>query len=429
MKADIKAKIRSWFTKDKILLYILSFVVAIALWAAIIYYVNPDTTIVISGVPVEINTSSQDAVSLSIVSGKIETVDVEVTAPRSQVPSLGVDSLTAKIDLTGETKSGTYEKAIEVSANSDFVKIISVTPATTTIVLDVTESKTFQIEVDDGGYAAPEGYYIASPSLSADSVKITGPKAIVDTIVKASVNVRIEEGSVGIVDFKDCAINFLDSEGNNVVLDPVTADVEKVTVSVPIIKRKTVPLKLEFENAPLLTSDYYTLTYSIGDESYSELDDIEIAAVDDVYNDIEAITIGTLDFSKIYTKSYTTEFTLEMPTGVTNISGITTVGVTIDFDSITTDSITLLPEDVVIKGTPAGKTAIVTSKSLRVTICGHSSSVKTAKTNGIEATVTLSATSAGIREYPASIDFGELQNVWVYVAEGASAPSVNVEIK
>ena len=156
MKVDFKAKFKSWFTKDKILLYLLSLVVAIALWAAIIYYVNPDTKIVISGVPVKINTSSQDAVSLSIVSGKIETVDVEVTAPRSQVPSLTVDSLSAEIDLTGETKSGTYEKTIDVTANSEFVKIVSVTPATTTIVLDVTESKTLQIEVDDGGFAVPE---------------------------------------------------------------------------------------------------------------------------------------------------------------------------------------------------------------------------------------------------------------------------------
>ena len=172
MKTDIKAKIRSWFTKDKILLYIISFVIAVALWAAIIFYVNPDTKIVISGVPVKINTSSQDAVSLSIISGKVETVDVEVTAPRSQVPSLSVDSLTAEIDLTGETKSGTYEKAIEVSSNSEFVKIISVSPSTTTIVLDVTDSKNLSIEVDDGGYAAPDGYYIASPSLSSESVRI-----------------------------------------------------------------------------------------------------------------------------------------------------------------------------------------------------------------------------------------------------------------
>ena len=126
MKTDLKAKAKSWFTKDKILLYIISFVVAVALWAAVIIYANPDTTIVIQKVPVRINTSSQDAVSLSIVSGKIETVDVEVKAPRSQVPSLNTESVTAEIDLTGETKSGTYEKAIEVSSNSEFVKIISV---------------------------------------------------------------------------------------------------------------------------------------------------------------------------------------------------------------------------------------------------------------------------------------------------------------
>ena len=188
-------------------------------------------------------------------------------------------------------------------------------------------------------------------------------------------------------------------------------------------------LKLDFENAPILTGDYYKLSYSIGDEVYSKLDDIEVAAVDDVYDEIKSITIGAIDFSKIYTRRYTDEFTLETPTGVTNISGITTIGVTIEFTGMTTDSVTLMPDSIALKNVPSGKTAAITSKSLRVTICGSPASVKLAKTNGVEAAVDLSSAAAGVREYPVSIDFGELQNVWVYVSDGASAPAVNVEIK
>ena len=118
-----------------------------------------------------------------------------------------------------------------------------------------------------------------------------------------------------------------------------------------------------------------------------------------------------------------------MPTGVTNISGITTVEVTITFSSMSTDSITLLPDSIVIQGTPSGKIAEITSKSLRITICGSSDSVKAAKNGGVSALVRLSTTSSGIRQYPVDISFGELNNVWVYVADGASAPAVNVEIK
>lgn len=428
MKKDIKAKVRSWFTKDKILLYVISFVVAVALWAAIIFYVNPDTKVVIADIPVQINTSSQEAVSLSIVSGKIDTVSVEVTAPRSQVPSLSADSFTAVIDLNGETKPGTYEKSIEVSSSSDFVKIISISPSTTTIVLDVTESKTLPIEVDDGGYAAPDGYYIASPHMTAENVKITGPKAVVDRIYKAVVYLEIEENSVGPIPFSDYEINFISADGEKIDTSSVTASVDKVSGTVPIIKKKTVPLTLEFSNMPLLSKDYYKVTFSIGDESRLELEDIEIAASDQVYDSIDSISIGTIDFSKLHTKSYTTEFALEMPDGVTNISGIDTVEVTIEFTGgIMTDSIVLMPQDITI--TPSGKNAEIVSKSLRVNICGSPDSVKAAKTNGVEATVSLPSTAAGVREYPVSIDFGELQNVWVYVAEGASAPAVNIEIK
>ena len=421
MKVDLKAKAKSWFTKDKILLYVISFAVAVVLWAAIIYYVNPDTTIVISGVPVKINTSSQDAVSLSIVSGKVETVDVEVTAPRSQVPSLGIDSLTAEIDLTGETKSGTYQKTIEVSSNSEFVKILSVTPSTTTIVLDVTESKTLPIDVDDGGYSAPEGYYIASPSLSVDTVKIIGPKAIVETIEKASVSVSIDDGVTGIVDFKDCEIVFLNSDGGNVDISSVTIDVDSVTVTVPIIRRKTVPLKLDTLNAPGFEGDYCKVDFTPRE--------IEIAAVDDVYDDIESISIGALDYSKISDDNYTEEFVLDMPFGVTNISGITSVEVKVTLNSVSTDSVTITPDKISVTNTPKGKSASITSKSLRVSICGSPASVEAAKANGISATVDLFGASIGAREYPVNITFGDLRNVWVYIPEGASNPAVNVEIK
>ena len=430
MSIDFKSKIKSWFTKDKVLLYVLSLLIAIVLWVAIIFYVDPDTSIVISDVPVKINTSSQDAVSLSIVSGKVDFVDVEVTVPRSQVPSLNEESITAEIDLTGEVKSGTYIKEIEVASKSEFVKIKSVTPASTTIVLDVTVSKTLPIEVDDGGFVAPDGYYLASPTFSAENVTVTGPKAIVDSIAKASVPVEIPEGSTGIIDFKDRDILFIDDKGDQVSADAFVADVDKVTVSVPIVRRKNVPLRLEFANSPTFTDGCYTVTYSIGDETFSKLENIDIAVVDDVYDDINDIIIGTLDFTKIHDKSYSEEFTLEMPTGVTNISGVNLIGVKIDFDKVYTDVITIPTEKISVTGTPSGKTATVASSSLRVSVCGSAAAIKSAKQSGVSAVVTLDGTvSGGIREYPVAVKFGDVKNVWVYVAEGSAAPSVNVEIK
>ena len=430
MSIDFKARVKSWFTKDKVALYLLSLLIAIVLWVAIISYVDPDTTVVISDVPVKINTSSQDAVSLSIVSGKVDTVDVEVTTPRSQVPALNTDSVSAEIDLTGEVKSGTYEKEIEVISKSEFVKIKSVTPSITTIVLDVTVSKTLPIEVDDGGFVAPDGYYIASPTFSADSVTVTGPKAIVDSIATATVPVEIPEGSTGIIDFKDREIIFLDDSNAKVAYDTFTADVNKVTVSVPIVRRKNVPLRLDFANSPAFSDGFYTITYSIGDETFDSLENIDIAVVDDVYDEINNIIIGTLDFTKIHDKTYSEEFALEMPTGVTNISGVNLIGVTIKFNGIYTDVITVSPDKISVSGVPEGKTATVASSSLRVSVCGSAAAIKAAKQSGVTAEVSIDGTIAGgIREYPVTVKFGDVKNVWVYVAEGAAAPSVNVEIK
>jgi len=325
MKFDIKAKFKSWFRRDNLLLSLLSLVIAIVLWIAIISYLNPDTSIVIENVPVQINTSSQDAGSLSIVSGKVESVDVTVSVPRNQVPSIDVDSLLAEIDLTGETKAGTYQKSIGVSSQSDFVKILSVSPSETSIVLDVTVSKTLSISVDDGGYSAPEGYYLGVPTLSKDTVTIVGPKAIVDRVKAAVSYIDIPAESVGIIDFKENDIFLLDEKGMPIDKEALAMDVSNLTVSVPIIRTKIVPLEVELQNAPSFSDGFYQMSYSVDGKIIDDIDKIEIAAIDDIYDEISSITLGTLDFNKISTKKYTEEFTVEMPTGVTNISGISSV--------------------------------------------------------------------------------------------------------
>lgn len=430
MKFDFKAKFKSWFRRDNILLSLLSLVIAVALWIAIISYLNPNTSIVIENVPVQINTSSQDAVALSIVSGKVETVNVTVSVPRNQVPSITAESLLAEIDLTGETKAGTYEKAIEVSSESDFVKIISVSPSETSVVLDVTVSKTLPITVDDNGYSAPEGYYLGAATLSKDTVTITGPKAIVDRVQKAVTYVQIPENSVGIIDFKECDLFLLDENGLSIDKNSLTLDTNKLTVSVPIIRSKIVPLKLELQNAPAFSNNFYELTYSVDGKTIENPNEIEIAVVDDMYNEISSITLGTLDFTKISTKEYTEEFTIQMPSGVINISGISSVTVTVSFSSMATETVTILPKNISLLGTPVGKSASITSKSVRVNICGSAAAVRAAKAAELKGLVYLSgASTGGIREYPLTVSFGELKNVWVYLPEETPAPSVNIELK
>jgi len=430
MKFDIKAKFKSWFRRDNLLLSLLSLVIAIVLWIAIISYLNPDTSIVIENVPVQINTSSQDAGSLSIVSGKVESVDVTVSVPRNQVPSIDVDSLLAEIDLTGETKAGTYQKSIGVSSQSDFVKILSVSPSETSIVLDVTVSKTLSISVDDGGYSAPEGYYLGVPTLSKDTVTIVGPKAIVDRVKAAVSYIDIPAESVGIIDFKENDIFLLDEKGMPIDKEALAMDVSNLTVSVPIIRTKIVPLEVELQNAPSFSDGFYQMSYSVDGKIIDDIVKIEIAAIDDIYDEISSITLGTLDFNKISTKKYTEEFTVEMPTGVTNISGISSVTVTVSFSSMATDTITILPENISFLSPPVGKNASITSKSVRVNICGSAAAVKEAKKAGLKGTVSLSgASTGGIREYPLTVSFGDIKNVWVYLPEGVTAPSVNIELK
>lgn len=430
MKTDFKAVFKSFFKKDKILLYLLSLGIAIVLWIAIISYVNPDTTITIQDVPVQINTSSQDAVSLSVVSGKVEVVDITVSVPRNQIASIGAESFLAEIDLTGETKAGTYDKEITVDSKSGFVKILSVSPATTTIVLDVTVSKTLPIIVDDGGYSAPEGYYLGAPTLSKDTVVVTGPKAIIDRIQKATVNLDIPKDSVGIVDFKNCDIMFLDENSNSIDKGTLSIDVESLTVSVPIIKTKIVPLKLEFTNVGNIEKEFYKVTYSVDGNVVDDIDEIEIAVIDDIYDEIDAITLGTIDFSKINKREYSEEFVISMPTGVTNISGISSVTITIKFENLLIDTVTILPANISVDSAPLGKMHSIVSKSVRVTVCGSTAAVKAAKKAELKGRVSLAgASTGGIREYPLEVSFGNIENIWIFLPEGTTAPSVNIELK
>lgn len=420
------SKFKSLFTKNNIILLIISIVVAIVLWGLIITYVDPDTTFVVKDVPVQINTSSQDATSLSIVSGNIDFVDVEVSVPRSEIPSLDASSFTAEIDLTNETLSGTYPKKIEVSTSVGFAKILSVTPSDVTITLDITDSRTFTIEVDDGGYKAPDGYYLGKSSLSNSELTITGPKSLLDEISNVVVNIEIDEGTTGVVPYKDCPLKLVDAEGQELSKEHLNLLFDTVTVSVPILRTKTVPLSVDFINCPDLSKDYCDVTYYVDNKKIEEID---IAVTDDKYDEVNELSVGKIDFSSINSKKYSQELVLEMPAGVTNASGIDSVTVTLNFKGVMSSSILFDANDIVKNNIPAGKDAVVTSRTVRVSICGSAESVGLAQ-NEARASVDLSGTeSGGIKEYPLLISFGELQNVWVYVADNLTPPTVNVEIK
>lgn len=423
---DFKNKFKSLFKKSNVILIIISFIVAVILWGLIITYVDPDTTFVVKNVPVQINTSSQEATSLSIVSGNIDFVDVTVSVPRSEIPSLDSSSFNAEIDLTNETVSGTYPKKIDVSANVGFAKIISVTPSDVTITLDVTDTKTFEILVNDGGYNAPDGYYLATATMSNNNLSVTGPKSLLNNISSAAVNISIDEGTTGVIAYKDCPIILLDSDGNELSKDYLNLSFDTVTVSVPILRTKTVPLSVDFINQPKLTDDFYSVSYYVDNK---KIDEIDIAVTDDKYDAVTELSVGKIDFSTINKSKTVKDITLDMPVGVTNASGIDTISVIIDFKNLSSSSISFEPNNIELRNIPNDKNATVKSRSVRVSICGFDNSLKNAE-KFAKAYVDLSgAESGGTKEYPLIVDFVDLENVWVYVADNLNPPTVNVEIK
>ena len=187
-----------------------------------------------------------------VLSGDLGFVEVTYRTANDLAASVAAEAFVGRVDLAEYDMNLAPEPQVlnvSVSALTDGVEVLSVSPETVRVEIDRIEVRTVPVEVETG--AVPEGLEIDEPALSTEEVQVRGPASFVDQVDRAVAFVSISASGIAFNEPVDLVA--VDVEGQPVDAGRVEIDPKTVSVQIDVQEtetNKTVPVRPDIEGTP-----------------------------------------------------------------------------------------------------------------------------------------------------------------------------------
>ncbi|OUQ80571.1 CdaR family protein [Flavonifractor sp. An100] len=341
---------------------LMSVVLAVLFWFYVRTDLDPADSTWINNIPVEITGSTVlTRQNLTVSDLSSETVSVRFQAATSVINSLvrNREDISVTIDVSkcveGENKL-TYKINYPLNVNPENVNPIDQKPDMITVTVDKLYTSTFPVEFQLKGKVA-DGYQAGTPAISPETVVVSGSMEQVSQVAK--VVAILEDEELDEQFSGDLPLTLLDSEGNVLTDLDVTLDSETAYVVVPVVVLKEIPLTVEFIPGGGATED--DITYEF------DYDTITVAGAKEDISDLTELSLGSIDLSKVI-GSNTFTFPVDLSPNLENVSGITSVTVTVTVNGLATRALDVTNISLINK--PEGYTVTSATQSRTVFIRG-----------------------------------------------------------
>lgn len=380
-----KSRLESLFYNDKIILAI-SFVVALVIWLLVIINYSPEDTRTISGVKVKIDTSVPEQFGLRVFGETDFTVDVTVKGKKYVISpaSLSADDIlvtaqTANVDSAGKR---TLQLKAESASGATNYSISLTTQKTVDVYFDTESTVQMVVEpeiIHDGFPIVEEGFTTGEVTLSEGTVTVTGPSTEVNKVKKIVARLSLSD-SLTSNKSADAEITLLDENGKS-DFNYLTLDKNKVSLTIPVLRLKTVDTSVTFKNAPddlVLTPLKYTVSPS--KESFKIL-------VDE-YDKTTSYSVGTIDFKTISPANHVFTFLAEN-TDLSDASDTESFVVDVDVSALSQEYFTVSSDKIKVNNTTSAKYT-VSGFDKSVAVVGTEDNLKNITADDITAEIDLS---------------------------------------
>ena len=272
---------------------------------------------------------------------------------------------------------------------------------------DSLQTLTLDIRARLTGYSVPEDeYLIRDVTVSPRSVELTGPAEEIERISQCIVEEEINEELTSSYT-TTLPLKFLDADGNELQLEYTTSDITEARVTLPILKKKEVPVTLSFINVPE-GFPVNQLDFTISNET------IEVAGPESNIDQYREISLGQIDIRTPGSQQHLLSFSVELPTGYVNTQNIQSV--LVQFDSTGMVEKNFNVTNIVVENVPLNYEVEVTTEQINdVRVIGPQSIVNGLVAGDIVATIDLSESSSiasGQIELPVKITIPNKGLVW-----------------
>lgn len=377
---------------------------------------------VISDIPISIPLSDvAQNMGLKIFSGEEEKAEVKISGNRVSVGMVSKDNIQviAKQASSSIVSPGTYTlelTAIKKGTFTDYEFSSAVTPSFVTVTVDTTREINMNI-TDEVKYNFDPNYFAAATSFSDTNVSISGPESKIKTISKVSAKKDVEE-TLKSTWSAAVPLTVYDSFGADISKDPqIQLSVEEVTVIIPVLFVKKVPIVPEFANAPE--------NFKI-DSSFSSVQphEIEIAGPEETVKNLSDIKLKPLDFSKINLQNKLFDLDLNLPNGCRTMNNVYSAKLTINMDNMKSTSVKV--NNIKFINIPQNKTPRVYTDSITVQMIGHENAINSLNSDNVFAEIDLKDQQyfVGTKEMPVKIHTKTKSGCWAY---GEFTANVGIE--
>lgn len=383
--------------KNKVWSLLLSVVLATSLWLYVVTTVSPGSKTTIDNVPVVFEGESWllENRNLMITEGMETTVDLELSGNRSDLNKLNPSNIILKVDLTKIYEAGTANMIYTTGWPSDVpsgaITVESRNPAAIRLNVEKRLIKEIPVNVVFTG-AVPEDFIADTENVVLDYpvINIKGPASVVEKVTQARIDVELEDRTESMSE--NYRYTLCDEEGNPVDAEQITTDVAEVHLDVKIQRYQEVPLKVNVVYGGGATEGY--TRYEIKPAS------IRVSGSEAVLSDLTEIVLGTVSFAE-RTENELLTFPINLPEGITNLTGITKAEVEIRFVGLSIKEFTT--ENIKVINVPAGLQYELMNEVVKVTLRGPVARINQIKPEDIVVTVDLSGKEIGASTVKAAV--------------------------
>lgn len=402
------------FSNKKISI-IISFVVALTFWFIITLVENPNSERVLNGVQLYLDTNGtvvgQQGLSIVNETEDIKYVSVKISGARYVVNSVTPEDILVTPSYEDVNAAGKYSIKLNPTNNSTkSFTIESVTPSSMDLELDYIDTITMDVQIKVKGAVAADGLSLGTERFTNTekaSLEISGPRAVVSTISEVYAEVEADKNQkLSATKSYEANIVLYNKRGKKVNTENLTLNFDKINVSVPVLKTKTVPVRCSYLNKPQGYTPVATLTVD-----GKEINKITIEGAPDIIDQTTFVELESIDFFNVSKKRNTFQKAFVLPSGVSVVDDIDVVKVKLNTSEIANKKIKV--NNVVAINNPENlKVSLV--QPLSVVVCGKESTINQLNDSNFYAEINLDGKAEGEQSVTVVIKTRDRDNVWQY---------------
>lgn len=358
----------------KVVTMLISLLAAVLLWLYVVTAIAPEVTTNVSNIPINIDgTVILDNRNLMIVDQDVTSVALDISTSRANVSKLNANSIRVNANAGSLDHPGQFPLSCTViypdTVRDSEVSTVRISPAVVNVTVAEKKEISLPVKLNWTG-SMKEGFLFDTENVEIEpkSVTVSGPAEEIAKIAECEVDYDVTSLEDSVVE--TVPLSFRDAAGETLELSElITVSDTQASVTLPVLRTKTLSLKLELREGGGVTAENAEITLTP--------ETITVKGAAEVINALpDELVVGELDLATVEERE-TRSYSLTLPSNVTNSSGETSVSADIRIKGVRTDAISV--SNIQLVNVAAGYQVEASTRTARVTVRGSIEEIRKLK--------------------------------------------------